>query len=576
MRRRCARAAAAALLCVVACRDDGRRQESQADAGPSRGAADRARTVVVGAAAEPRSLLPPFAIDLVAGQLCDLLYQRLADPSPNFSPFGDRDYRPGLSTAWVWAADSLSLRFTLDSAARWHDGRRVTSEDVRFTFELLRDATVPESRAPLAGLLDSVSAPDARTVVLWATHRSPTLFHELTYASYILPAHLLAGAPRAALARHRLNRAPVGSGPFRLIRRAPGATIQLGLAHAPRRSDSPRGVLYRIFPNYRASLAALEDGAVDVLDYVRPEDARRLAADSGVALLRLPGFSYAILQFNLLAPAGTVPGVNDSGTAPEPRAGGPSPRAVRNHPVLGDPAVRRALAMSVDRRALAQALLDSLGFVSGGPFTRAQATADTTVGLPPYDLAAARRLLEARGWRAPAGTPGGTRRRGGRPLELSLLVPSSSATRVRAAVMLQAMLARVGIRVIVDERESGAVIAALRTGAFDAALTALRIDPDPTGVREAWGGVAARGRRGFNFGGYASTTADSLLDEAGRAGDPAAARRAYRAAYQQIVNDVPAVFLYEPIALVAHRRRLSPVGVRADAWWAQLSRWVVR
>src|SRR5205085_5806692 len=124
---------------------------------------------------EPQSLLPPFAVDLVSGQLCDLLYRRLAEPVAGFSTVGDRDYRPALATSWTWGDDSTNIRFTLDPAARWHDGWPVTGRDVQFTFALLSDSGAPLPRGRLSDVVDSVSVPDPLTAIVWARRPSPTL-----------------------------------------------------------------------------------------------------------------------------------------------------------------------------------------------------------------------------------------------------------------------------------------------------------------------------------------------------------------------------------------------------------------
>lgn len=551
----CARAAlaAAALWWAPAC--------SGPVAVPPGRHVTRARTLIVAAAAEPRSLLPPYAVDLVEGELCDLLYQRLAVPVAGFSTVGDHDYRPALATAWAWAPDSLSLRFTLDSAARWHDGAPVTSRDVQFTFALLRDSAALVPRPPLSDAIDSVAAPDARTAVVWAHRRSPTLFHDVTFPVHVLPAHLLDTVPRAALGRHARQHAPVGSGPFRFRAWVPGVQIDLEPV-GPRPTGAAQRVVLRFFPSAEAATAALVAGDVDVLDYVRPHDLPRLARVPRLRALRLPGFSYAMLQFNLRARPASRDGM---GRAAGRRAARPAP-----HPLFGDARVRRALAMSVDRVALTRNLLGDGGAPSLGPVTRALATADTTRPGIAYDRVAAERLFDAAGWRRSRGN--GIRRRASRALHFAITVPASSATRVGAAILLQQMFARVGVQADVARLDHATMVADLASGDFDAALSALSLDPDPAAVRSAWGSGAPRDG-GFNFGGYASATVDALLDTAARASDVSAAGAWYGRAYQQIVDDAPAIFLYEPVGLVAYDAAWWPAGVRPDAWWAGLATW---
>jgi peptide/nickel transport system substrate-binding protein len=511
--------------------------------------------------AEPRSLLPPYAPDIVAGMMADLLYQRLADPTPGFSTLGDRDFRPALAKDWSWSPDSTRLRFELDSAARWHDGREVTSRDVVFTFALLRDSTAGTLRPPLDPLIDSVTAAGPHRVDVWVRRWSPSLFHAITYPVHVLPAHRLAAVPRAALTAHPSNRAPVGSGAFQFVRWSPGERVELRRAEATR-TTGPSRVVLRIFPDYSAALNAALVGEIDVFDFPQAEHLPQLRARSDLRELRLPALTYGALQFNLRpAPA--------------------SSRVGRAHDhVVSDWRVRRAIAHALDRHALVANLFGAEGRVASGPFTHAQATTATSVAGsvagPAYDPARAARLLDQAGWRVVRGTADGVRRWGGTPdgapLHVALLVPTSSAVRRRAAVIIQAALRTVGIETSVEALDNAAMIERLRRGAFDAALMAFRVDPDPGGLADTWGSAAAVAG-GFNFGGYASRRVDSLIELASREGEPARARQRYAQAYQQIVDDVPAVFLYEPVAVVVHRRRWSPVGARADAWWGGLARW---
>jgi ABC-type oligopeptide transport system substrate-binding subunit len=70
-------------------------------------------------------------------------------------------------------------------------------------------------------------------------------------------------------------------------------------------------------------------------------------------------------------------------------------RRARPHPLLGDAALRTALALPISRRALTRNLLDTLGRMSLGPVTRARATADTARRAASYDTAKARRHFNA-------------------------------------------------------------------------------------------------------------------------------------------------------------------------------------
>jgi peptide/nickel transport system substrate-binding protein len=164
--------------------------------------------------------------------------------------------------------------------------------------------------------------------------------------------------------------------------------------------------------------------------------------------------------------------------------------------------------------------------------------------------------------------------RGGRPLAVSMLVPSTSAPRMRIAVLLQEQLGRVGVQVDVDAVDPGTFVERLQKGDFDVALNMWRVDPSPAALRETWG--TPRGAdMGANVGRHANAAVDALLDSIKT--EFRADRRSamLRRAYQAIVDDAPAVWLYEPRNVAAIRKDLRPTRMRADAWWAGLGDWTV-
>jgi peptide/nickel transport system substrate-binding protein len=81
---------------------------------------------------------------------------------------------------------------------------------------------------------------------------------------------------------------------------------------------------------------------------------------------------------------------------------------------------------------------------------------------------------------------------------------------------------------------------------------------------------------GANFGRYASAAFDATVDSAVSTFEPAQRTALFRRAYQLILDDAPALWLYEPRNLAAVRSHLVPTGMRADAWLAGLSDWDVQ
>ncbi|MGH9203516.1 MAG: ABC transporter substrate-binding protein, partial [Vicinamibacterales bacterium] len=179
---------------------------------------DTGGTLVIALPAEPGTLLPPLMVATTEKEIGDQLFDFLAEIGPNLNTLGDAGFTPRLAESWQWGGDSLSIAFRLHPRARWHDGQPVTSHDVRFTVELMKDPKVGAHAAAAVADVDSVSTPDSLTAVVWFARRSPEQFYNVAYNVVPVPVHLLRDADRANLAAHPFARSPVGSGPFRFVR----------------------------------------------------------------------------------------------------------------------------------------------------------------------------------------------------------------------------------------------------------------------------------------------------------------------------------------------------------------------
>jgi len=128
-----------------------------------------------------------------------------------------------------------------------------------------------------------------------------------------------------------------------------------------------------------------------------------------------------------------------------------------------------------------------------------------------------------------------------------------------------------GIRVNIEQMDNSAFMARQQARTFDAVLGAWHLGASPDGTRLAWSS-AGLGREGTNFGSYANPTFDAQLDSALLSG-PDRARERFTLAYGTINQDAPAVWLYEPRAVIGLHRRIRTGWTRPDAWWADLGDW---
>lgn len=484
--------------------------------------------------------------------MTEQIFEPLADVGDSLNVIGDAGFVPQLADSWSWAPDSLSIAFHLNPRARWQDDVPVTARDVRFTYLLTTDSALASPAATLLSNIDSVSVRDSLTPVVWLRRRSPDEFFTAAAEMRIVPEHVYGKVAPGALRTSPVLQHPVGSGRFRLARWVPGSTIELqSNQHHYRQPARLDRVIWTISPDYPAAATRFLTGEADYLEGLRSSVIPKAQATPSIALHAFPGFHYGYLAFNLHDPK-------------HPDA---------PHPIFGNRAMRRALTMAVDRRAIVKNVYDTLAAPSVGPMVRAMPTTDTSVVQIPFDPAAAARTLDSLGWRL---APGATvRTRNGVPLAFTIITPASSQDRARQAVLIQEQLRRVGVQVAVRSLEINAFMRQQATRSFDAAMEYWLLDPNPSAVSESWGSAAAATAGSANYGGYASATFDALIDSASRAPTLTQARPLFARALQAIVSDAPAIWLAEPRNIAGAQRRIHVATLRPDAWWAHLADWSV-
>lgn len=395
-----------------------------------------------------------------------------------------QSYTPGLAERWAFSDDGRTLEVTLREGLQFSDGSPIEAADVEFTFRALYDERTASPAFRDAMLIDGrpieVAVLDARRLRL--VFPQPVAVPE-GYLSNLavlprrtLDAEFAAGRFRNSYGVTAEAASVVTAGPFALKAATPGERVELRRnAHYWKRNSAGNALPYldeltiEVISDANNAVARLRQGGLDIYDRLRAADyAALLTESSAVRAVDLgPGLYTDHLWFNL-NPAG--------------RGGKSAPDPARRA-LFGDVRFRRAISLAINREAMAKITLRGLatplaGFVSPG--NRAWAARD----LPPlkHDPARAEALLRDLGCVFVGEAASRQLSCGGRLVEFTLLVSVESQPRVEMATIIQADLARLGIRMQVAPLEFGELSRRLNeTFEYDAALFGASVtEPDPS------------------------------------------------------------------------------------------------
>ena len=354
------------------------------------------------------------------------------DASGNWKPLLATDI-PTTENGAV-SADGLTVTWKLKPNLKWSDGTPLTSDDVKFTWEVCSDPA--SSCVKSAGLVDitSVDTPDPQTVVL---HYKRLYFgYKGQFRWGVLPRHSSdVGAP-ADLKKWAYNTTlNVSSGPFMVKSYDQGQSISV--VRNPNFYDAPKPYLDAINVVFRSDNEVFRQmvisGQADLAPSVKRDP-------DIIADLKAKGFTIG------------------SGLSPYQGRFSLNPRSPSDlskpHPVLGDPNVRKAILMGSD--------VDKVTYTWNFPgvYTPTRYTSrwdlwgpEYACGLPPiqYDLAGAKALLDSAGWTVGSD---GVRSKNGVRMKLRVTVYSGYGEEDNEVVWIS-QLKDLGIEAVADNVDAG-------------------------------------------------------------------------------------------------------------------------
>jgi peptide/nickel transport system substrate-binding protein len=330
--------------------------------------ADSGKTLRMAYDADPASLDPHEQLSGATLQLSHLVF----DPLVRFRQ--DLTLEPRLATSWE-QIEERTTRFHLRDDVKFHSGRKMTSEDVVWTFNRLKQS--PDFKA-LFEPFEGAKAVDDHTVDLITKGPYPLV---LNLATYIFPMDREfysgtdeRGEPKGAVVKHGSSFASAnmsGTGPFIVTKREQGIRLEYKRFEDYWDKDSPGNVDEIIFTPIKepaTRVAALLAGDVDFIGPVPPTDLKRVEAASCCTLVTMP--STRVLTFEL----------NQDRVE-----------------AFKDPRVRKAMSYAINREAIAKKIMRGFATPAGQLSPPGYLGHDPEL-VPPHDVAKAKALVKEAGY----------------------------------------------------------------------------------------------------------------------------------------------------------------------------------
>ncbi|MEO7853492.1 MAG: ABC transporter substrate-binding protein [Rubrivivax sp.] len=460
----------------------------------------------IGLAEDPDALDPTLARTyvgrIVFASLCDKLID--IDEKLNLVP--------QLATSWQWSADSKALTLKLQSGVKFHDGEPFDAAAVKFNIERHKTMAGSNRRGELAPVT-SVEVIDPLTVRLNLSAPFSPLLAALTDRAGMMV------SPKAATAAgDKFSQKPVCSGPFKFVERVAQDRIVLERFDGywkPSAANFER-VTYTPIPDATVRLANLRSGQLDFVERVAPSDMDKLRADKKLKTSSITEIGYQGITINI----------------------GKSDKA-KGNPLGSDPRVREAFELSLDRKGLAQVVMDNEATVGNQWVAPSNSYYAKNVPVPKRDVAKARALLKAAGVPKPSFT----------------LLTTTASDAQRLALVVQAMARDAGFDVKIQAAEFATSLNMADKGDFEAYVLAWSGRPDPDGNLYSFHGC----KQPLNYAGYCDAETDKLLVESRTLREPAERKKVFEQIAAKIGAERPIIYVYHRNWLWAYNAKLSGV-----------------
>ncbi len=489
-----------------------------------------------------------------------LLYPALVQYAWNYIT-GEPERKPMLAEKWQWSSDSSSITFYLRKNLKWTDGKPVTAEDVRFTFDVDSDPVV-QSR--FYGSFKSLQVDTSQHILLEKTFRIINPYEFTIYFKKgvvpsfsdldlpIIPEHMFKGIERKNYATAEKDLKPISDGPFYFYKWDKNQAIYLRANDKFPFYDKNniQELIFKIVPDYNSQLTQLKSGEVDFVQDVKADDIPGLIKRGNLKVDPIKGRDYDYIGWNNVDPAIYK------------KTGKYVPNKL-----FGDPMVREALAYATNRKEVVKEFMDNYGQLAVSPIAPIFTSAiDTTLKPIPYDPEKAKELLAKAGWKFVNGKS--ILSKGNLEFSFTLDIPSGNPRREFAATLFKNNLRAVGIDMNINASEPGVFFPKMYDRGYNAWMAGWTV-AIPILIKPLWYSTMPDGA--YNLVSYQNKRVDKIIDRIETTSSTTIKNNLYREFQELLYKDQPTTFLYWVDNIVVYNKRIqnvviSPLGPIDNCW----------
>jgi peptide/nickel transport system substrate-binding protein len=470
------------------------------------------------------------AVEAASERVRTLIFNTLVKKDEKF------DYSGELASDIKRSDDGLTYTFTLHDGVQFHDGRTLSSADVKYTLDLVFSSNFGKSASFYKGsgaekrsYINSVEAPDPRTIVVTLVEPWVGLLSNLVPIAII---------PKDSYESQKTH--PLGTGPFKFVSYdEPQQVVELNrFPQYWEGSPKLETVRVRVLSDMNALQAELQAGRVDIAPMptsLSPDAVKRLEGDPNLQVKVFNGSNLYLLTINTSSPP------------------------------LDNVKVRQAIAYAIDRETMIKTLLQGLGKIAHSIIPE-ESWAYSTGQTYSYDPAHAKKLLDEAGFPDPDGD--GPRMRFNKPIVYKLS-GSSIAGRQYAGV-IQNSLKEIGVPVEIQTPEQNTFLDELKRGNFQISYSQwVGGNQDPIFYKDlfATSEIPTETRSSRNRSRYSNRELDALLAEAVNTFDRQKGLELYKQIQDIVSRDVPVFPLWYGSNVVIAKKNVQNIQVNASGDW---------